>query len=104
MPPANMPSPPVPRPGPTRWLRWLHALRTLVPMLRDAAAGRFRPLPWRTIAALAGWLLYLANPFDLVPDMLPLVGQLDDATLFSLMIWLTAADSDRYERWRQQKP
>ena len=36
--------------------------------------------------ALGALLLYLASPLDLVPDFLPVVGQLDDALLLALVL------------------
>jgi uncharacterized membrane protein YkvA (DUF1232 family) len=38
-------------------------------------------VPRRAKLALAGLLVYLAVPFDLVPDFIPVAGQLDDALL-----------------------
>ena len=39
-------------------------------------------------AKVALWLLapYLALPFDLVPDFIPLLGQLDDALLVAIVL------------------
>jgi uncharacterized membrane protein YkvA (DUF1232 family) len=39
---------------------------------------------WKVASALA--LVYLAVPFDLVPDFIPLAGQLDDAILVALVL------------------
>jgi uncharacterized membrane protein YkvA (DUF1232 family) len=45
-----------------------------------------RRVPRRAKAALALLVLYLAMPFDLVPDVIPVVGQLDDAILVAVVI------------------
>lgn len=42
------------------------------------------PGRWKVASALA--LVYLAVPFDLVPDFIPVAGQLDDAILVALVL------------------
>ena len=49
-------------------------------LLRDPRVPRGRKL---ALGALVG---YLALPFDLVPDFLPVIGQLDDALLVALVL------------------
>ncbi len=43
-------------------------------------------MPRRAKAALGLLVLYLALPFDLVPDFIPVAGQLDDALLVAAVI------------------
>jgi uncharacterized membrane protein YkvA (DUF1232 family) len=43
-------------------------------------------VPQRRKALLAGMIGYLALPFDLVPDFIPVAGQLDDAVLVGLVL------------------
>ncbi|HET7758485.1 MAG TPA: DUF1232 domain-containing protein [Gaiellaceae bacterium] len=64
------------------------ALATFVPdcvvlvsrLLRDTRVPRRRKL------LLAGLVGYLALPFDLVPDFIPVAGQLDDALVVALVL------------------
>ena len=49
-------------------------------LLRDAR------VPRRVKAAVALLLLYLLMPFDLVPDFIPVAGQLDDAILVAVVL------------------
>jgi uncharacterized membrane protein YkvA (DUF1232 family) len=43
-------------------------------------------VPWIRKAALAATIVYLAMPFDLVPDFIPIAGQLDDALIVALAL------------------
>jgi uncharacterized membrane protein YkvA (DUF1232 family) len=54
-----------------------------------------RRVPRRTKLALALLVAYLAVPLDLVPDFVPVVGQLDDALLVALVIAYVARRSGR---------
>ena len=49
-------------------------------LLRDPRVPRRRKL------LLVGLLGYLALPFDLVPDFIPVAGQLDDAIILALVL------------------
>ena len=43
-------------------------------------------VPVRTKLALAGLAVYLATPFDLIPDFIPVLGQLDDGIAILLFV------------------
>lgn len=45
-------------------------------------------------AICAGALLYFINPFDLIPDTLPVIGYLDDFAVFSLVVALLAKNKN----------
>src|SRR5260370_6642805 len=55
-------------------------------------------------ALFAGALVYAIIPFDFIPDMIPFVGQIDDAFLISLaLLRLIDRTDDRVvrEHWRR---
>lgn len=74
-------------------------IRDLYGMLRDAVAGRYS-VPFRSLAAVAVTLLYLANPFDLIPDFIPGIGYIDDIFMVSLCVKFIGTDLEKYRQWR----
>lgn len=43
-------------------------------------------VPTRTKLAFAGLAVYLATPWDIIPDFIPVLGQLDDLTVVLLFV------------------
>jgi uncharacterized membrane protein YkvA (DUF1232 family) len=54
-----------------------------------------RRVPRRAKVALGALLLYLVTPFDLVPDFIPVVGQVDDAILVAAVLAYVARSAGR---------
>ena len=49
---------------------------------------RHRETPWPVKAMLILLLAYLASPIDLIPDIIPILGMLDDLAVAALALWL----------------
>ena len=66
-----------------------------------ARLARDPRVPRRRKLALAGVAAYLASPIDLVPDFIPVAGQLDDALVVAIALRrLAGADPDLLiEHW-----
>jgi uncharacterized membrane protein YkvA (DUF1232 family) len=75
-------------------------IKLLYGMISDTVRGRYK-LPYRTVAAVAFTLLYFVNPFDLIPDLIPVVGYIDDAFVVSLCIKFIGTDLEKYRKWIQ---
>src|SRR5919198_1306248 len=66
----------------------MRALLRALPDLARLIARLIRSprLPRTAKIALAAAAVYLASPFDLIPDFIPFVGYLDDALLAAVLI------------------
>ena len=84
--------------------RFVEDIELLLALTRAWATGAYREIPWASLAAIAFSLLYILNPLDLVPDTLPLLGQLDDATILALCLRLVQADLRAFRAWRSAHP
>lgn len=72
-------------------------------LLRDYWQGNYREIPWKSIAAIAGALVYVLNPLDLIPDLIIGVGLMDDAGVVALCLKVVESDLMRYAAWKEQK-
>ncbi len=69
-------------------------------MVKNSVTRKYPQTPFRTIFALIGAFLYLFLPADLIPDFLPFIGYLDDATVFGLCLKLIKTDINAYRKWK----
>ena len=69
-------------------------------MLWDWFAGRFDWSPMRLIVAFFLGIAYLVSPIDIVPDVIPFAGWIDDLMVATAVLRLARFDLDRYRRWR----
>lgn len=77
-------------------------IRLMFSMIRDYWYGNYRSVPWKTIAAVAGALIYVMNPLDVIPDLILGFGFLDDASVVALCLKVVEADLHRYAAWKEQ--
>ena len=63
----------------------------------------YREVPWRTLGLLVVAVLYLLNPFDLIPDPIPILGVLDDATVFAFVLASFRGDLRKFGVWEQRE-
>jgi len=69
-------------------------------MLRDYKLKTYTNIPWRTIALIAAAILYFINPFDIIPDFLPVLGFTDDAVAFAAIFKSAQTDLMDYCTWK----
>lgn len=70
-------------------------------MIKDYTTGKYREVPWRTIALLVAALTYVLTPFDLVPDFIPIIGWSDDCFALAGALAFAKMDLDAYKVWKK---
>ena len=74
-------------------------IKTSFALLKDWYMGNYKKIPFRMVASIAGAMLYLVSPLDVVPDWIPFGGLLDDALVLAAIFALSRNDLDEYTIW-----
>jgi len=74
----------------------------IVAMVWDWFSGRFDWSPLRLFAAFIIGVLYLVSPIDIVPDVIPIAGWIDDFLVATAVVRLARFDLERYRRWKDR--
>lgn len=80
--------------------KFVEDFKLLMALVKDYWNGRYKQIPYWTIAAIVAALLYVLNPLDLIPDFIPGLGQIDDAAVVAACLLLVRKDLQKYRRWK----
>ncbi len=75
--------------------------RLLLHMVKDYFKGSYREVPYWMIGAAALALVYVFNPLDAIPDIVPGFGYFDDATVLAFCLKLVETELEKYREWRK---
>ncbi|MGT2910922.1 YkvA family protein [Streptococcus cameli] len=81
----------------------LKSIPILMSMLRSYWKKEYTKVPFRTMVAIVSALLYFLSPIDVVPDWIPVLGQLDDALVISTCWRMVHKDIAAYRQWKKAK-
>lgn len=80
------------------------SLQLLTRMIKAAMAGEYNGIPSSTLVGGIAVLIYFISPIDLIPDMIPVIGLLDDATLLAWFMASIKTELDKYKEWEATRP
>ncbi|MEI0558106.1 YkvA family protein [Brachyspira intermedia] len=80
--------------------KFLDKIQLMVDMIGDYINRNYKDIPWKSLSAVAGALIYLILPLDVLPDLFPFIGLLDDAFIIGLCIKCFSADLEQYKIWK----
>lgn len=75
-------------------------IKLLINLLKDWISKDYREVPMGTVVSLLAGVIYFVNPFEIMPDYIPLIGYIDDAFLLSLIIRQFNRDMQKYAIWK----
>lgn len=74
-------------------------LSTLLSLIKSWAMGEYKGVPRTTLLLSAGAIIYFVNPLDAIPDVIPVTGFLDDATVIGIVIASIKKDIENFRVW-----
>lgn len=80
--------------------RYKKDAKIVLALLRDYRDGRYASVSYWSLAVMTFTLQYVLKPIDIIPDNLPVIGQLDDAVVFSHCMVMVKKDLREYKVWR----
>ncbi len=81
----------------------LSKIPLLVSLLKSYWKKDYKDIPVKSIVAVISALLYWLLPADVIPDMIPGIGYVDDASVIAFCLKLINDDLKDYEKWRKEK-
>ena len=81
----------------------LESVPILISCLKSYIKREYTEIPVGTMIAIVSALIYWVSPWDLIPDYIPGIGQIDDAAVVMVCLTMVKADLDEYKEWLAQK-
>ncbi|WP_234733483.1 YkvA family protein [Tellurirhabdus bombi] len=75
----------------------------LVRMVRAYAKGEYKAIPQKSLLSVVAVLLYFINPFDLILDVLPVIGFADDVALLLWLVNSIGSDIEKFRIWEEDR-
>ena len=79
-------------------------LQAMLRLIRAYADGQYRDISENTLVVIVAAIVYIVNPLDVIPDALPALGYLDDATVLALAIKRSRDALDAFMAWETRAP
>jgi len=74
-------------------------MKTLYSMYVDGLKRKYKLHP-ATLGMIAGGLFYFINPFDFIPDFIPIIGLLDDLAVITAISHAIQDELTAYRLWK----
>lgn len=74
-------------------------LQAMLRLMRAYYRGEYRNIRFANLVLIIGAIIYVLDPLDLIPDWIPGLGFLDDATILAFAVQKTRETLDAFTSW-----
>jgi uncharacterized membrane protein YkvA (DUF1232 family) len=78
-------------------------LMAMIRLLRAYHHGEYRDVSTPNLLVVVAALIYFVSPFDVIPDSVPILGNIDDAMVVRLALESVRADLDTFMAWETSR-
>ncbi len=68
-------------------------------LIRAYFRRQYTAIPWQSLVLSIAAVIYFVSPIDVLPDLIPIAGILDDATVIGFVIAAIRSDMEKFLRW-----
>ncbi len=68
-------------------------------LIKASASGAYKSLPLKSVVSIVASTLYFLNPADIIPDIIPMSGLLDDFTIIAWTYNSLKVEIDKFHEW-----
>lgn len=79
----------------------LSAIPVMISLIKSYIKKEYSDIPTGTVVAVISALVYWLSPVDLVPDIIPGAGYIDDAAVVAFCLTSVGKDVEKYRKWRE---
>lgn len=72
-------------------------------LIKAYSDGSFRDIPWNFLLLLVTAIVYFVSPVDAIPDVIPIVGFADDASVIAIIYNAIKPIIDKFIEWEKSR-
>ncbi|MBQ9519068.1 MAG: DUF1232 domain-containing protein [Firmicutes bacterium] len=82
--------------------RYAYNIESMCYLVRDYANCKYTEISNKKVVMMASAMLYILTPIDLIPDIIPVIGRLDDIAVIAYVLQSLRVELVKYNVWRSE--
>lgn len=78
-------------------------LMTYVQLIQSYRRGLYKDFPKKSLLLIIAALIYFVSPLDFIPDILPILGYADDASILIMVYKSVQDDLQKFKEWQRSQ-